>query len=315
MGGKNQTSTTKMEPWAAAQPALRLGLGKTEELFNNFGFAPQTYAQSTGRSKLAGQSNPTTNAMEFMRSQAYGDANRGNPLLDAGAGATAGLARGDLNEMQQTARGGLEDMMSGGITEGLQGAKDRALAEAIPQATAMFSGSGMANSSQAQEGVSRAAVDAIAPYEYGAAERGQDRMLQATGMLSGMGADTADRSLQAAGLAPSMYQAGYLPSQMLGQVGAQMDTRRQSERDANVDNYYERTGRREDNLRDFIDLTTMMGGLGSSGSQTQPGPGFAQKAGSSLLGGLGTYGALAANPVTAPFAMMGGIGSGLLGLF
>lgn len=198
------------------------------------------------------------------------------------------------------ASGALSQMMDAGWqSDQLDAVKNEALGSAIPAAVAQFAGAGMTNSSAAMDTVGRAAAQAVAPYEYDAFNNMQTN------------------ALRASAFAPSLDQASYLPSQMVGQVGAAQDAYSQALTDAGIQSYYEGANQGLNNLTGYADLMMAMGGMGgtSSGSTTTPGASFAQTAGGSLLGGMGTYGALAANPVTAPFAAAGGIASGLLGLF
>lgn len=226
--------------------------------------------------RVAGFGSTTMQAQDMIRSMAGG----GAPLVDS-------------------ARGTLTNMMSGDYqSDLLDRVKQEALGSAIPAAVAQFSGAGMTNSGQAMDTVGRAATEAIAPIEYGAFQAGQNR------------------ALQAAQMAPSMTAAGYLPAQMMGQVGAAEDRMAQAEIDARRQFYDEVVNRERNNYQGYLDSILALGGLGGSrsGTSTEPGPSMGQTVASAGLGGLGTYGALAANPVTAPYALIGGIGSGLLGL-
>jgi hypothetical protein len=198
------------------------------------------------------------------------------------------------------AQQGLAGFFDGGYqTDQLEAVKNNALASAIPAATAAFSGSGMLNSSQAMDYVGQAAMDAVAPYEYDAFNNMQQN------------------SLRAAAFAPSLDQAAYMPGQMASAVGGAQDAYAQNLINSDMGAYYEAENQPANNLNNFANLAMGFGGMGSSGSmtQTQPGASFAQQAGGAALGGLGTYGMLAANPVTAPFAIAGGLGAGLMGLF
>ena len=86
------------------------------------------------------------------------------------------------------ARDTMPRMLSGGRNPNLAAVKQNALGSAIPAAASMFSGSGMINSSTAMDGVGRAAMDAVAPYEYQArhgAEPGHAGGADAAGLGSG----------------------------------------------------------------------------------------------------------------------------------
>lgn len=196
--------------------------------------------------------------------------------------AAAGTLSGMMDPSQYNAR--------------LEQVKENALGSAIPAAVSMFSGSGMTDSSTAMDHVGRAAAQAVAPLEYGAYQQAQDRAMQASAM------------------APSIDQAGYLPAQMVGRVGQAQDQMRQAEIDADMARHYETGSQQGRELEAYTNLLLGYGGMGGSQSATMPGASTGQRIGGSLLGGLGTYGALMSNPVTAPFGVVGGLGAGLMGL-
>jgi hypothetical protein len=249
----------------------------------------------------------------------------------------------------------LASMMSGNdIYRDLGTVKQNALGSAIPAAMSMFSGNGMTDSSAAMDTVGRAATEAVAPIDYGAWQAAQDRRLQAVGQddasrLSAIGLDDATRmgaigqdaqtrmgaigqdagtrlsayglgqqgQLGAAGMAPGLQAASYLPAQMMAQFGGQRDAYNQSNIDARMGKYYEGQNQRRDNLLGYGNFMSQMGGQGSAGQQTGPNgqPSTGAKIGAAGLGGLGTYGALAAIPgIGAPLAIGGGALAALMGL-
>jgi hypothetical protein len=211
------------------------------------------------------------------------------------------MARGAGSPMIDKAFGAISPMMSGsGIYRDLDKVKSAALGSAVPAAVSMFSGNGMTDSSAAMDTVGRAATEAVAPIEYGA------------------WGDAQGRRLQAAGMAPGMQQASYLPAQMMGQFGGMRDAHNQSEIDALMARWYESKNQRRDNLTGYAGLASQIAGQGGtqSGSANGPSgqPGMGSKIAAGGLGGLGAYGALAANPATAPFAIAGGGLAALMGL-
>lgn len=257
MGDKSQTVQQKADPWSEAQPYLSAALQQGQTLRDTGGFRVNPYLGGFGGASRQSQ----------------------NMILDrAGGGAP----------LTEEAGGYLTQAMQGNPVA-LEGAKSRALDSAIPAAVSQFAGAGMPNSTLAMDTVGQAAVDAVAPYEYGAMENAQDRALKASGM------------------APMMDAAGYMPAEMIGRVGGMRDQLAERQhmalQQAPIDEYNRY-------------LTAMMGlgGMGGTQQTKQPGPGPLATIGSAGLGGLGMYGALAANPATAPFAAIGGIGAGLLGL-
>lgn len=228
-----------------------------------------------GGDRVAAPSWATYTAGNMIRDEAQG----GTPLVDRASGA-------------------LTDMMSGsGIYRDLDKVKAAALGSAVPAAASMFSGSGMLNSSTAMDAVGRAATEAVAPIEYGA------------------WGDAQSRRLAAAGMAPSLQSAGYLPAQMLGQVGAGQDAYNQNVINADMARFDETSNAAANGFERYLSSIMGLGGMGGSqqSSGTAPGTSTAAKIGGAGLGALGTYGALAATPA-APLAIPGAILAGLMGL-
>jgi hypothetical protein len=422
-GGGNTTTIQKSDPWEPTQDPLKTAISRAEHLFKVGAFAPPSFQDATGGSRIADLSDATRDSLKGtadlakqgmsgpnmlntaasgvegvirgdksgnMR-QAYqglsgamggsslrgtrgtlGSIMSGRPTrnFSEAAGTLRGQAGGDVNGMIAASRSGLRGMMEGGATNpALEAAKENALASAIPAAASMFSGSGMANSSAAMDTVGRAAMDAVAPYEYQAANQSLDRSLAAGQALGSMGTSVrgqdqsaaqalggldasragqqlsaaglmqgaqsqdlnrqlagagqmwqlaqwaTDQSLRAAYLAPQAYQSQFLPSQMLGQVGAVRDGRAQDKLNEKVDNYYTRRSHGVNNLTGFTNLLLGAGGQGGTATGIEPGASGAQRALGAGLTGLGTYGSLAAMGMGGPLGIAGGIGAGLMGLF
>ena len=223
-GGSTQT-IQKADPWGPVQPYLKKLAADAEGIYDEGGFAADPYQGQ----RVAGFGDMSTLAQSMLTDTATGGA------------PTAAAASGTLQNM----------MNPDYVSERLGAVKDNALSSAIPAATAMFSGSGMANSSQAVDGVTRAAVDAVAPYEYGAFENAQGR------------------ALSAAGLAPQIEQAQYIPGQVLGQVGSMQDAMTQSQIDADMAQYYEGQNQEANNLSTFGQMLLGLGGQGGSSTSTQ----------------------------------------------
>lgn len=271
-GGSNNTTTVqKSDPWPGAQPYLRRGLSEAQTIFDAGGFTPEVY----GGNRVAGFGDLTGASQDMTLNRAM------SPNLNSDASMTLGR------------------MMDPDYTSAqLDQVKENALSSAVPAATAMFSGSGMLNSSQAMDTVGRAAAEAVAPIEYGAHQAAQSR------------------ALQAADMAPKIDLAGYLPAQMVGQVGAAQDSLAQAEINADMARFMEEANPDAKNLSGFAGMVYPSAGMGSTSTATGSGGGpstGAQIAGAGLAG-LGTYGALSAIPGIGPFAAIGGGLAGLAGL-
>lgn len=236
MSSGKTTTVQKADPWGPVQPYLSGLAGDANTLFNNGGFAAQPYSGD----RVAG----------------FGD------LSQQAQGMTADIASGGAPTVGMAA-GTLSNMMNPDYTSNqLEGVKRNALSSAIPAATSMFSGSGMANSSQAVDGVTRAAVDAVAPYEYGAYQNAQQN------------------ALAAAGMAPGIEQAAYIPAQALGGIGSLQDAMAQSQIDADMSAYYEGENQDATNLQNYANILMGLGGQGGASSSSQ----------SSSMGGMGILG-------------------------
>lgn len=269
---QTSTTTTRAEPWSAAQPALRDAISQGQQLFQQGGFAADPY---TGQ-RVAGLGGSTQQGMNSIMQQAAG----GTPGTDDALQAMRGMVNG------QTQYGNM------------QGVRDQILGGAIPAAVAQFAGSGMPNSSVAMDQVGSAATAALAPFEYDAFNQQQNRSLQAAGMM------------------PGLERAQYMPGQMQVGVGQMQDQNRQQQINADMQRYYETQNQPMQNYQGYLNAMMGLGGMGGTQSQTSPtgGPSGLQSAAGGALGGLGTYGALAMNPVTAPFALAGGGLTALMGL-
>lgn len=272
-GSQNTTTTSRAEPWSAAQPALRDAISAGQDLFRSGGFAANPFQGQ----RVAGFGATTQQGMDMVRQQAAG----GTPGTDGAIASLTGMLNGQ-NQYQD-----------------MQGVRNQLLGNAIPAAVAQFSGSGMPNSSVAMDQVGSAATAALAPFEYDAYNQQQSRALQAAQMM------------------PGLERAQYMPSEMLMGVGGMQDQNRQNQINAQMDRYYETQNQPAANYQGYLNAMMGLGGMGGTQSQTGPSgqPGTAARVAGAGLGGLGTYGALAMNPVTAPFALAGGVLGGLSGLF
>lgn len=161
------------------------------------------------------------------------------------------------------------------------------------QLASTFAGGGI-NSGMAQDTYTRAMSEALAGVEYGAYNDAKARQMQALGLsptIAGMGRSDAGAQLTAGGMLDDLAQRNI---------------------NADMQQYYEGANADMDALERYSALASGFGGLGSTGSRTDPTGKNIFSAGAT---GMGTYGALAANPVTAPFAIGGGILAGLGSIF
>ena len=252
-GGGNTTTVTKADPWPAIQPHLLQGAQQNQRNYDRGMF----------------QIDPARGQETFLAENMIMDrAKMGAPGTE--------MASGTLARM----------MDPEAVAAGLEGAKSRALDSAIPAAVAQFAGSGMGNSTLAMDTVGQAAMDAVAPYEYGAHENAESR------------------AMAAAGMAPAIDAAGYLPAQMVGGVGAARDSAAMAEQAAPAQAF-----------QTYLANTMGLGGMGGSTTSVGPSgdPSMLQRVGAGGLTGLGTYGALMGAGLTGAAAPLA-IGAGILGM-
>lgn len=237
MGGKSTTSSSA-EPWAPIQPNLKHIAREGKDLYKQGGFSADPFQGD----RVAGFGNTSRDAMrEIRRTARHG-----------GGGVDAAI-------------NSLTDMMTGGGYSNLEAVKANALGSAIPAATSMFSGSGLADSTMAMDTVGRAATEAIAPIEFGA------------------WSDQQNRALSAAGMMPQLERAQYIPGQMLQSVGTMQDLMRQGEIDSRMEKYYENQMQDAENLQGYTNLLNPIATMGgSSESTTRESPGIGSILGTAL---------------------------------
>ena len=249
MGGKSSsksTTKTEAEPWKEVMPNLFGIRDDSENLYNMGGFSanPYPYSPSAG----------------------FGN------LSQRGLGKMGRIAS-QQNKTENIANKELQAMMKGKNRYDYSQVKDNALASAIPAATSMFSGAGLADSSMAQDTVGRAATEAVAPIDFQAWQQGNQN------------------TLNAASMTPAVAQARYMPAQMLQGAGAASDMMSQSMIDADMARYNQAQLQGAGNLQGYADMIfpmATMGGQSKSTTNTQssqsPGWGSMLGSGMQMLG-------------------------------
>jgi len=262
-----------------------------------------------------------------------------NPYLDANVDTALGKVSQQFNEnimpgiLGQTQAAG-QNVGDSGFGKAAQRAADVAQGRMGEIASGMY---GQAYNQDMNRALS--AQQSGMGYESQAAGRG----LQAAGMgagfeqsQGGMGIDAA-RSLDqmrmgAAGGATGAYgsglgmanqqqrtgmgmfganqQAGMMPSQLYSQVGGQQQGMDQNAINDAMQRYYYPQQSQQDMLDWYSGQLSGAGGLGGQSSSTTSGGG--NQLASSMGAGMGTYGMLAMNPATAPYALAGAGGMALL---
>lgn len=307
-GGGSQTVTNL--PWGQARQFGRQTINEAQRLANRDRLVAQPFQSGMTRDFIGGMA-------DLGRDNPFTAQTMGNYSDFMGANTTVGgpQLRGDLGPVQLS-----------GDQFGMDRISDFVMSKTLPQVAGMFGQGGFANSTMAQQTAADAVTNALTPYAqqqfnldrgrmdenayYNAAQGERmlgraDQNAWANTALQGQNIDRGlSRDLSGLGLAPTINGMQYADLQALGQAGGMRDQFIMAQRN-----------NQGDNVRAATDLFTALGGMGGSQTSTggQGGPGIGGTIAGAGLGALGTYGALSANPATAPFALGGaalyGIGS------
>lgn len=234
--GSKQTTTQRADPWAPVQPYILKGLKDASALYKEGGFNIQPY----GGDMVAGYDPMRAQADAGVQS-AYG-----NALGMAGQGRDA-----LTNAMDPNARSAGWNQVVQNTINGI-----------MPGINSSFAGSGMTGSGLHAQNLAKGLSAGIADVENQAWQQGQNRALQAAGMLpqmAGMEFNAAD-ALRAAGADRQQQQQQEISADVLRDQQAQT-----SELSA---------------IQDYLSLVSGLGGQFGSQSSTQ-----SQNAG--LMGMLG----------------------------
>ena len=207
-GGGSSTTVQKSDPWAGQQPYLQDIFGQAQRLFQ---------AGST----IANPSADTLRAQQMQRSLALHGRQGGLPqAINANTAMMTGMGP-DVHsrQLRREARG---DFLN--ANPYLDAMFDQAAGQVGTQFNSLFAGGGRTGSGSHAETLTRGLAD-MATNIYGAnyaQERDRQQLAARTGLSS---------INQAIGRAPTLQTAEYLPSQILGGIGAQQDVLAQARAD------------------------------------------------------------------------------------
>jgi hypothetical protein len=334
-GGSSNTTTSKSEPWKAAQPYLQQGFKYGGQLLDQSAANPQAYAGP----RVAGFSQPSQMGLDATVQTAM----QGNPLAQNAVGAVNSITGGQgINQNMLNATAGANSVATGqtganAISNNLSGiAAGQNLGGANPYLDQAIQGQQQSTlnqikaASSAQGRYGSGAMGAKAGAALGQIginakaqnyENEANRMMQANQMQSGeqlanignmtnAGMGLADmfgqgqtRALQGAGIGSAVNDLRYGDQQRLMQAGSAYDTQKQQQLDALQSQYNEN---RDIPWQQFQQFGNTIGGVASPyGTQTQTSPG--QSPITSALGGAMTGGGM--------FGPLGAMAGGALGLF
>lgn len=189
--GSSRTQTQRADPWAPIQPFLLQGAQDAANLYANGGFQINPYSGPM----VANYGQMRTNA-DHMTQQAASDA--------VGMGNTAAATLTGM--MDPNAR-------SAGWDQVVQ----NTIAGIMPGINSSFAGSGMTGSDLHQQNLAKGLSAGIADVENQAWQQGQNRAMQAAGMMpaiAGMGFNAAD-ALRMAGQDRAQYNQSVINANIL----------------------------------------------------------------------------------------------------
>ena len=282
-GGGNQTVTTL--PWGQSRQFGRQTIQEAQRLATRDTLVAAPFQSGMTRDYISGMST----------------LGRDNPFTDATMANYSAFMGGPTSAAPVSLSG---DQF------GMDRISDFVMSKTLPQVAGMFGQGGFANSTMAQQTAADAVTNALTPFAQQQFNLDRGRMDELAYYNSALGERGMDRGIarDLAGLqlAPSINAMQFADLSALGQAGQMRDQFVMANRN-----------NQGDNVRAATDLFTALGGMGGSqvSSGGQQGPGIAGSIAGAGLGALGTYGALSANPATAPFALGGAALYGLGSLF
>lgn len=283
-GGGNTTTTQKADPWKGLQPYLKEG-------YADFATSARDIAPFYGEQTYAGFTPWQTAGQEFMTDYAQS-------LAPTQAGHMNAMNWGMNAVMDPYSNQALQSHIAAAQRPLTQAYQEQVLPGIRDQAE-MYGGAG-SRTGLAEGVAARSYMDAMGDVS--------------SSMMSQAYGQGLDQQARMMAMAPQMYQAGAMPGQFMGQVGAQQQAMEQQGIDEAMARHY--YGYDADYARQKDYLSTLAGTPWGTTSVTGPDPNATNTAMSTLGGGLmglGAYGALGAAPLAAANPWMwGAIGAGAL---
>lgn len=234
--GSSSTTTQNNKPYEAAEPLLKQGLSDAQAMYNAGGFNITPYQGNL----VAGRTGYQTAA-------------------DAMTPGQVGGALGGVDAAQQAAMRAMDPSLRSGAFDQV---RQNTIAEIMPAINASFAGSGMTGSTLHQQNLAKGLSAGIAGVENDAWQMGEQRAMQAAGMMPGLNA------------------AGFGALDYMRDVGAGQQRQNQAEINAAVlQDQQAKTGELNA-LQDYLALSSGAGSMfGVQSATTRQSPG--------LLGMLG----------------------------
>lgn len=288
-GSSNTTTTQKADPWSGIQPYLTSGYENLATAANNVpGYYPgKTYAGFSP---------------EQQQSQNMALGYAGSQGMNASIGNNIGAMNYGLNSVYDPQSNPVINNYVSSATRPLYETYNEQVMPGIKNQAVASGGLGGSRQGVAEGIAGRGLMNAVGDVS--------------TGIYNNAYNQGLDQQARMAALAPQTMGLGLMPSQIYGDVGAQQQQMTQQGINENMSRYDYNQNADYNRYTDY--LNTLQGTPWGSSSSTGPNPNqqsTAAQLGGSAMSGLGTYGLLAANPATAPFALGGGLLMGGLGLF
>lgn len=197
-------------------------------------------------------------------------------------------AMGQASPMTGQAQDAWAQMMAAGPAD-IAGLKQTVTGDVNAALGSRFGGQ-MGNS-LVQQSFARGVGDALAPIEYGAYN------------------DLMNRRMQGISMAPALQGMGMQDNAAALQAGGIQDDLAQRQINANMQAFQDDSGAKKNALIEYSNMVRGIGGMGGSGTTTQPGNPL-QSLGAGVFGGLQGYGAamgMGMGPLALPLGILSGL--------
>jgi hypothetical protein len=250
-GSSKQTTSSSSAPWAAAQPALKQGIGEAQKLYNN-----GTGAQVYGGSTVVPWNGDTQNAMDVTTRSAYGNVDgRGLSGQYQGVINNGGYNAGQLEALNNTRK-----VANGSFNINEDPGFQQVVDQATNSVNGNASGAGRYGSGTNQQLLGSTIGD-LGARQY---QNWQTRKDAATSNLFNM-AGTGFGQLGAA------YQGMQAPAQDLMKVGSMNEDLATRQMNDKLRIFNEQNNRPWENLSRMQAIASGAGQLGGSQTQSTPG--------------------------------------------
>jgi len=320
-GGGSSTTTQVADPWSGVQPYLKGGF---EQLGQLAGQTPQAYGGQSYADFNPWQTQGMGQSLDYAQSPVM------NNMLAGGFGAMGqgfDATNPEQNPMLANIMG-IQDQSSrmlnnpwedptaqSYISEAIRPLQQQYSEQILPgirDQAEMYGGAG-SRTGLAEGVASRGLMDATSGVASNVVNNMYNRNLANQLQAAGLGGDIygqgQTQQARMMGFMPQMQQAGLFPSNIMQQVGGQLQGQTQQGIDQAMQNYYYNQNAPWDRAQSYVN--TLQGTPWGSSTSTGPGQSTGGQIAGAGMSGLGTYMMMGgpANPLAIPAALaMGGLG-------